>query len=123
MFQLNLVEFEGNMKELGLWQRRISICRERETHSRSSDENLGRRSCYRHCQYTTLVAYGVVASCEPSASHLSGEGAFWVQHEGMQIFSIDVQLGGLRFPIGGGDHKMFRIKGNWLLVGPLHSSN
>ncbi|KAF5762654.1 hypothetical protein HanXRQr2_Chr15g0671451 [Helianthus annuus] len=88
MFQLNLVEFEGNMKELGLWQRRISICRERETHSRSS------------------VAYGVVASCEPSASHLSGEGAFWVQHEGMQIFSIDVQLGGLRFPIGGGDHKV-----------------
>ncbi|KAJ0449680.1 hypothetical protein HanHA300_Chr15g0548251 [Helianthus annuus] len=35
--------------------------------------------------------------------------AFWVQHEGMQIFSIDVQLGGLRFPIGGGDHKGLKI--------------
>ena len=31
----------------------------------------------------------------------------WVKHEGMQIFSIDVQPGGLRFATGGGDHKVF----------------
>jgi protein HIRA/HIR1 len=30
----------------------------------------------------------------------------WVRHEGMQIFSIDVQPGGLRFATGGGDHKV-----------------
>ncbi|KAE8682443.1 Protein HIRA [Hibiscus syriacus] len=30
----------------------------------------------------------------------------WVSHEGMQIFSIDVQPGGLRFATGGGDHKV-----------------
>ncbi|XWS28590.1 hypothetical protein CRYUN_Cryun25bG0083400 [Craigia yunnanensis] len=29
-----------------------------------------------------------------------------VRHEGMQIFSIDVQPGGLRFATGGGDHKV-----------------
>ncbi|KAF5937635.1 hypothetical protein HYC85_025141 [Camellia sinensis] len=30
----------------------------------------------------------------------------WVGHEGMQIFSIDIQPGGLRFATGGGDHKV-----------------
>ncbi|XVF69148.1 hypothetical protein PTKIN_Ptkin11bG0057600 [Pterospermum kingtungense] len=30
----------------------------------------------------------------------------WVLHEGMQIFSIDVQPGGLRFATGGGDQKV-----------------
>ncbi|XP_061345381.1 protein HIRA-like isoform X2 [Gastrolobium bilobum] len=30
----------------------------------------------------------------------------WVRHEGMQIFSIDVQPGGDRFATGGGDHKV-----------------
>ncbi|KAK7274242.1 hypothetical protein RIF29_15323 [Crotalaria pallida] len=30
----------------------------------------------------------------------------WVRHEGMQIFSIDVQPGGFRFVTGGGDHKV-----------------
>jgi len=30
----------------------------------------------------------------------------WLRHEGMQIFSIDVQPGGLRFATGGGDHKV-----------------
>lgn len=30
----------------------------------------------------------------------------WVRHEGMQIFSIDVQPGALRFATGGGDHKV-----------------
>ena len=30
----------------------------------------------------------------------------WIRHEGMQIFSIDVQPGGLRFATGGGDHKI-----------------
>ncbi|KAM7272396.1 hypothetical protein ACFE04_027059 [Oxalis oulophora] len=30
----------------------------------------------------------------------------WVRHEGMQIFCIDVQPGGLRFATGGGDHKV-----------------
>lgn len=33
----------------------------------------------------------------------------WIRHEGMQIFSIDVQPGGHRFATGGGDHKV------WLL--------
>lgn len=33
----------------------------------------------------------------------------WVRHEGMQIFSIDVQPGGLRFATGGGDHKVWNI--------------
>ncbi|XP_065866005.1 protein HIRA isoform X2 [Euphorbia lathyris] len=30
----------------------------------------------------------------------------WVKHEGMQIFSIDIQPGALRFATGGGDHKV-----------------
>ncbi|KAM6576071.1 hypothetical protein CsatB_027908 [Cannabis sativa] len=30
----------------------------------------------------------------------------WIRHEGMQIFSIDVQPGGLRVATGGGDHKV-----------------
>ncbi|GMH07323.1 hypothetical protein Nepgr_009163 [Nepenthes gracilis] len=30
----------------------------------------------------------------------------WVRHEGMQIFSIDIQPGALRFATGGGDHKV-----------------
>ncbi|XP_008801226.3 protein HIRA isoform X3 [Phoenix dactylifera] len=30
----------------------------------------------------------------------------WIRHEGVQIFSIDVQAGGLRFATGGGDHKV-----------------
>ncbi|CAL5432317.1 unnamed protein product [Camellia sinensis] len=30
----------------------------------------------------------------------------WVGHEGMQIFSIDIQPGGLRFATGGGDQKV-----------------
>ncbi|GAB2285544.1 hypothetical protein Dimus_019991 [Dionaea muscipula] len=30
----------------------------------------------------------------------------WVRHEGMQVFSIDIQPGGLRFATGGGDHKV-----------------
>ncbi|KAJ6739346.1 MEMBER OF THE HIR1 FAMILY OF WD-REPEAT PROTEINS [Salix koriyanagi] len=30
----------------------------------------------------------------------------WVRHEGMQIFSIDIQPGGYRFATGGGDHKV-----------------
>ncbi|KAE9616739.1 hypothetical protein Lal_00034826 [Lupinus albus] len=34
------------------------------------------------------------------------EKPIWVRHEGMQIFSIDVQPGGLRFVTGGGDHKV-----------------
>lgn len=33
----------------------------------------------------------------------------WVRHEGMQIFSIDVQPGGLRFATGGGDHKVWNF--------------
>lgn len=31
----------------------------------------------------------------------------WVRHEGMQIFSIDVQPGAVRFATGGGDHKVY----------------
>ena len=34
------------------------------------------------------------------------EKPIWVRHEGMQIFSIDVQPGGLRLATGGGDHKV-----------------
>ncbi|CAL5212263.1 unnamed protein product [Lathyrus oleraceus] len=34
------------------------------------------------------------------------EKPLWVRHEGMQIFSIDVQPCGLRFATGGGDHKV-----------------
>lgn len=37
------------------------------------------------------------------------EKPIWVRHEGMQIFSIDVQPGGLRFATGGGDHKVLLI--------------
>ncbi|PIA58970.1 hypothetical protein AQUCO_00400080v1 [Aquilegia coerulea] len=39
----------------------------------------------------------------------------WIKHEGSQIFSIDIQPGGLRFATGGGDHKV-RIW-NMLCVG------
>ncbi|KAF9595055.1 hypothetical protein IFM89_036514 [Coptis chinensis] len=34
------------------------------------------------------------------------EKPIWVRHEGLQIFSIDIQSGGLRFATGGGDHKV-----------------
>ncbi|KAL1347113.1 hypothetical protein HN51_020627 [Arachis hypogaea] len=37
---------------------------------------------------------------------MKAEKPIWVRHEGMQIFSIDVQPGGLRFATGGGDHKV-----------------
>lgn len=30
----------------------------------------------------------------------------WIKHGGTQIFSIDIQPGGLRFATGGGDHKV-----------------
>lgn len=30
----------------------------------------------------------------------------WIRHEGLQIFSIDIQPGGVRFATGGGDHKV-----------------
>ncbi|KAL8130119.1 hypothetical protein V2J09_019274 [Rumex salicifolius] len=30
----------------------------------------------------------------------------WIKHEGLQIFSIDIQPGGGRFATGGGDHKV-----------------
>ncbi|KAL5200796.1 hypothetical protein ABZP36_035150 [Zizania latifolia] len=30
----------------------------------------------------------------------------WIRHEGLQIFSIDIQPGGLRFATGGGDQKI-----------------
>ncbi|KAL6656508.1 hypothetical protein ACP70R_007334 [Stipagrostis hirtigluma subsp. patula] len=30
----------------------------------------------------------------------------WIRHEGLQIFSIDIQHGGLRFATGGGDQKV-----------------
>jgi hypothetical protein len=30
----------------------------------------------------------------------------WVRHEGLQIFSIDIQPSGLRFATGGGDQKV-----------------
>jgi|APAra0007618407_1042631.scaffolds.fasta_scaffold22891_3 hypothetical protein len=37
------------------------------------------------------------------------EKPFWVKHEGLQIFSIDVQPNGERFATGGGDHKVFNF--------------
>lgn len=40
----------------------------------------------------------------------------WVRHEGMQIFSIDVQPGGHRFATGGGDHKVWELFFSPLLV-------
>ncbi|KAL5205767.1 hypothetical protein ABZP36_033976 [Zizania latifolia] len=33
----------------------------------------------------------------------------WIRHEGLQIFSIDIQPGALRFATGGGDQKQIRI--------------
>ena len=30
----------------------------------------------------------------------------WIRHEGLHIFSIDVQPGALRVATGGGDHKV-----------------
>ena len=30
----------------------------------------------------------------------------WVKHDGLQIFSIDIQPGALRFATGGGDYKV-----------------
>lgn len=37
---------------------------------------------------------------------MKAEKPSWVSHEGLQIFCIDVQPGGLRFASGGGDHKV-----------------
>lgn len=33
----------------------------------------------------------------------------WIRHGGTQIFSIDIQPGGLRFATGGGDHKVCSV--------------
>jgi protein HIRA/HIR1 len=33
----------------------------------------------------------------------------WIRHEGLQIFSIDIQPGGLRFATGGGDQKVLCV--------------
>jgi hypothetical protein len=30
----------------------------------------------------------------------------WIRHDGLQIFSIDIQPGALRFATGGGDQKV-----------------
>lgn len=38
----------------------------------------------------------------------------WIRHEGLQIFSIDIQSCGLRFATGGGDHKV-RSFSSWRL--------
>lgn len=39
----------------------------------------------------------------------------WIKHGGTQIFSIDIQPGGLRFATGGGDHKVCSFRSNILL--------
>lgn len=41
----------------------------------------------------------------------------WIKHGGTQIFSIDIQPGGLRFATGGGDHKVCTTSS------PMHSSS
>jgi hypothetical protein len=33
----------------------------------------------------------------------------WIRHEGLQIFSIDIQTGGLRFATGGGYQKVSSV--------------
>lgn len=40
----------------------------------------------------------------------------WVKHEGLQIFSIDVQPNGERFATGGGDHKVSNFSSLYLLA-------
>jgi protein HIRA/HIR1 len=42
----------------------------------------------------------------------------WIRHEGLQIFSIDIQPGGLRFATGGGDQKVSSV-----VVFPLLASS
>ncbi|KAM5552159.1 hypothetical protein ABKV19_026828, partial [Rosa sericea] len=45
----------------------------------------------------------------------------WIRHEGLQIFSIDVQPGGLRVATGGGDHKPNFI--DWECLAPVGWTN
>lgn len=66
--------------------------------------------CWSHCRITAKGA------CSEETRRKSGKGKEdgkmitekpnWVRHEGMQIFSIDIQTGSLRFATGGGDHKV-----------------
>lgn len=45
-------------------------------------------------------------NCSFRSQKMIAEKPNWIRHEGMQIFSIDIQPGGLRFATGGGDHKV-----------------
>lgn len=41
-----------------------------------------------------------------ATDNMIAEKPSWIRHEGMQIFSTDIQPGGLRLATGGGDHKV-----------------
>lgn len=45
------------------------------------------------------------------------EKPLWITHEGVQIFSIDIQPGGLRFATGGGDHKVQSFSYSFTMFG------
>lgn len=47
-----------------------------------------------------------VGSKKNNLENMIAEKPSWIRHEGMQIFSIDVQPDGLRLATGGGDHKV-----------------
>ncbi|WVZ72628.1 hypothetical protein U9M48_021055 [Paspalum notatum var. saurae] len=46
----------------------------------------------------------------------------WIRHEGLQIFSIDIQPGGLRFATGGGDQKVLSCVRIWSMK-PVDKDN
>jgi len=45
----------------------------------------------------------------PCLEEMIFEKPSWINHEGLQIFSIDIQTGGLRFATGGGDQKVSSV--------------
>lgn len=47
----------------------------------------------------------------------------WIRHGGTQIFSIDIQPGGLRFATGGGDHKVCSLCSNVFFISKIFISN
>ena len=68
------------------------------------------------------MSRGAGTSAAEEEIKMISEKPSWIRHEGLQIFSIDIQAGGLRFATGGGDHKVrsfaasclfFKLNLNW----------
>lgn len=73
-------------------------------HSTGSSSITEQSACL--LQAAIFKKYSARESAFGIRNKMIAEKPSWIRHEGMQIFSIDVQPGGLRFATGGGDHKV-----------------